>query len=75
MSTSSTSAKIAALEAKLRAMKEGKSSSTVLRVNGDGQKPWNTERKRTKRTPDSRIITRPQKRGRTHILRSQGPLI
>lgn len=60
----STSAKIAALEAKLKAMEEGRSSSGPQRT---------TEGRRRKRIQESRVITRPQK-SRTHRFRTRGPL-
>lgn len=63
--SSSTSAKIAALEAKLKTMEEGRSSSGP-------QRP--TEGRRRKRIQESRVITRPQK-SRTHRFRTRGPLV
>ena len=74
MYTFSTSAKIAALEAKLRAMEEGKSAG-VPRVTTTGQKPWTTEKRRGRRVPDTRVITQPQRRGRTHHSRNRGSII
>lgn len=64
--SSSTSAKIAALEAKLKAMEEEKSFSNPQRAS-DGR--------RRKRIPESRVIARPQKKSRTHRFRTRGPLI
>ena len=73
---SSTSAKIAGLEAKLRAMEDDTPGRVFVRGEKRPRPPSQLEgRTRKKRIPASRIITRPQKKSRTSQFRTRGSLI